>query len=223
MKDHFDLTAVGDLLVVEFEDLFADDLRSEETQCFVRERVLGVERRAFGQQFEDDFEHPFDVEILLGRHRDDPCPGNLGLPFVDQRVQRFGRREVDFVDDHDRRDAALVDALDDFGRTVAPFDGVRHIEDHVGVGHGSGHELHHRLLQLVRGLQDARRVGVDDLEILARDDAHDAVARGLRLGGDDRETLAHQGVHKRRFADSGVADDVYETAFVHAVQFCLQR
>ena len=36
------------------------------------------------------------------------------------------------------------------------------------------------------------RVGIDDLEILARDDAHDAVACGLRLGGDDREFFAHE-------------------------------
>ena len=92
--------------------------------------------------------------------------------------------------------------------------GVRDVEDHVGVGHGPGHELHHRLLQLVRGFQDARRVGVDDLEILPRDDAHDAVARGLRLGGDDRKPFADQCVHQRRFAHVGIADDIYEARFV---------
>jgi hypothetical protein len=37
-----DFAAVGDLLVVEFEDLLADDLRGEEAQRLVRERILGV-------------------------------------------------------------------------------------------------------------------------------------------------------------------------------------
>ena len=216
-----DFAAVGDLLVVEFEDLLADDLRGEEAQRLVRKRILGVERRAFGQQREDGPEQPFDVEILLGRRGDDLRPGDFGLPFVDQRFERFGRREVDLVDDHDGRNAAPADAVDDFGRAFALLHGVRDVEDHVGVGQGARHELHHRLLQLVRGLQDAGRVGVDDLEILARDDAHDAVACGLRLGGDDREFFAHEGVHQRRFAHVGIADDIYEAGTVHF--FCFIR
>ena len=145
------------------------------------------------------------------------------MPFFHQRLKRLGGREVDLVDDHQRGQAAAADALHDLGRAVALLHGVGDVEDHVGVAHGARDELHHRLLEFVVGLQNPRRVGVYDLEVVARDDAHDSVARGLRLGGDDRETLAHQGVHERRFADIGVADDVYETAFVHAVQFCLQR
>ena len=118
--------------------------------------------------------------------------------------------------------AVLADAVDDLGRTfVVPLDGVGHVEQHVGVRQGAAHEIHHRLLQLVRGLQDAGRVGVDDLEILARDDAHDAVACGLRLGGDDREFFAHEGVHQRRFAHVGIADDIYEAGTVHF--FCFIR
>ena len=128
---------------------------------------------------------------------------------------------VDLVDDHDGRNAAPADAVDDFGRAFALLHGVRDVEDHIGVGQGARHKLHHRLLQLVRGLQDAGRVGVDDLEILARDDAHDAVARGLRLGGDDREFFAHEGVHQRRFAHVGIADDIYEAGTVHF--FCFIR
>ena len=43
-----DLATVGYLLVVEAENLLADDLRGEEAQGLVRERILGVEGRAFG-------------------------------------------------------------------------------------------------------------------------------------------------------------------------------
>ena len=211
----FDLAAVGYLLVVEAQDLFADDFRGEEPQRLVRERVFGVEGRAFGQQVENRPEHALDVEALPGRYRHDPRRGNLRLPFPDQRVERRRRREVDLVDDHDRRDAAAVDAVDDPGRAFALLDGVGDVEYHVGVGQRARDELHHRLLQFVRGFEDARRVGIDDLEVVARDDAHDAVARGLRLGGDDREPFADEGVHQRRFPDVGVADDIYEAGFVH--------
>ena len=210
-----DFAAVGDLLVVEFEDLFADDFRCEETQRLVRQRLFRVERRTFGQQGEDGFEQPLDIEVFLGRCRYDLRFGQLLPPLVHQRVERFGRREVDLVDHHDGRNAAFPDAADDFGRTVALLHGVGDVEDDVGVGHGAGHEFHHRLLQFVTGFEDARRVGVDDLEIFAGDDAHDAVARGLRLGGDDRQFFADQSVHQCRFSDIGISDDIYKARFVH--------
>ena len=145
------------------------------------------------------------------------------MPFFHQRLKRLGGREVDLVDDHQCGQAAAADALHDLGRAVALLHGVGDVEDHVGVDEGARDELHHRLLELVRRLEDARRVGVDDLEIVARDDAHDAVARGLRLGGDDRQPLAHEGVHERRLADVGVADDIYEARFVHDLPFYPQR
>lgn len=135
-----------------------------------------------------------------------------------------GGCEVDFVDDHQRRDAARTDALEDVGRAVALLDGVGDVENHVGVGDGPRDELHHRLLQLVGGFEDARRVGVDNLEIVARDDAQDAVARGLGLGGDNREALADERVHERRLSDVGISDDVDEARFVHGVAvFDFQR
>ena len=65
------------------------------------------------------------------------------------------------------------------------LDGVGNIQHHIGIADGTAHEVHHRLLQLVCGLQNTRRVGIDDLEIVAIDDTHNAVARGLRLRGYD--------------------------------------
>ena len=141
-----DFAAVGDLLVVEPEDFLADDFRGEKPQRLVRQCILRIEGRAFGQQVEDGLEQPFDVEILLGRCRYDACLGQLPLPFVDQCLECLGRREVDLVDDHDGRDAALADAVDDFGRAFPPLHGVGDIEYDVGVGYGARHEFHHRLL-----------------------------------------------------------------------------
>ena len=49
--------------------------------------------------------------------------------------------------------------------------------------------------------------------MVAADDAHDALARRLRLGGDDAQTLADEGVHKGRLANVGITNDVYEAGF----------
>ena len=52
----------------------------------------------------------------------------------------------------------------------------------------------------------------------------DAVARGLGLGGDNREALADERVHERRLSDVGISDDVDEARFVHGVAvFDFQR
>ena len=88
--------------------------------------------------------------------------GQRRAPLLDERFERLLRRQVDLVDHHQRRHSALADAVDDLGRTfVVPLDGVGHVEQHVGVRQGTAHEIHHRLLQLVTGFQDARRIGED--------------------------------------------------------------
>jgi hypothetical protein len=53
------------------------------------------------------------------------------------------------------------------------------------------------------------------LKILAVHNAHNAVARGLRLGGNNAQTLAHQSIHERAFAHVGVAYNIYKTGFMH--------
>ena len=67
-------------------------------------------------------------------------------------------------------------------------------------------------------MEDTGRVGIEHLEILAVDDAHDAVARGLGLAGDDTESLSDEGVHEGGLADIGVADYIDETGTVR--MFC---
>ena len=63
-------------------------------------------------------------------------------------------------------------------------------------------------MELVVWVDNARGVGIDNLEILAVDDAHDAVARCLRLAGDDAELLADKGIHQRGLSYVGVTDDI---------------
>ncbi len=74
--------------------------------------------------------------------------------------------------------------------------------------------LQHAAVELRTGLVDARGVDKDDLRggicVLVRghlDHAHDAIARGLRLGGDNGHLFAGEGVEQRAFADVGPAEN----------------
>ena len=141
------------------------------------------------------------------------------MPPGDQRIERLGIREVDLVDDDDGGDCAVADVFEDRGSAVRLLDGVGDVEDDVGIAEGPVDEFHHRLLEFVGGFEDARGVGVDDLEVVAGDDTHDAVAGCLSLGGDDGEALADQRVHEGRFPDIGIPDDIYEARFVHELDY----
>ena len=74
--------------------------------------------------------------------------------------------------------------------------------------------LQHAAVELRAGLVDAGSIDKDDLRggicVFARgnlDHAHDAVARGLRLGGDNGYLFAGEGVEERAFADVGPAEN----------------
>ena len=122
--------------------------------------------------------------------------------------------EVDFVDDqYDWRvgtddsfqELLVLQCLADFGDK----------EEEVSVLEGIAYHSHHLLVELVVGVDNARGIGIDNLEILAVNDTHDAVACGLSLAGDNAKTFAYQGVHQGGLAHVGVADDVYKACFVH--------
>ena len=89
---------------------------------------------------------------------------------------------------------------------------VGHHQQHVRILQGGLDKLHHALLQLVGGVEDARRVAVDNLIGIFVDDAHDAVTCGLGLRIDDAQTFPHQTVHQRAFAHVGGAHNVDEAS-----------
>ena len=70
---------------------------------------------------------------------------------------------------------------------------VHHKEDEVGIDQGYVDELVHHFVHLVGGVfDDTRGVRKDDLEIVAVDDAEDAMTGGLRLRGDDGDLLSNE-------------------------------
>ena len=57
---------------------------------------------------------------------------------------------------------------------------------------------------------DAGRIGIYQLEVIAVQDAEDPVACGLGLGSDDRQPFPDQPVHERRLAHIGFPDDIHK-------------
>lgn len=105
--------------------------------------------------------------------------------------------KVDLVDDYDHRDAALVDALDDLGRTVASLGSVRHAESHRRRSRlRSRNFIIDFPATCTRASEYPALSECKRSEILARDGTRDAVARDSALSGDDR-VFADQGVHQR--------------------------
>ena len=211
---HGHFAAVGYLFLVVEQEFLADNLADEKAHGAVGEFVFREIGRVFGQNLHDVVEDGVDVEPLGGGGRNDHGTGNDVLPIVYLLGDLLLVREVNLVDDKD--DGRVGE--DNLGKKLLVLQGLAHLGDQqekVGVLQCVVHHTHHLLMQLVVGVDNAGGVGVDDLEILAVDDAHDAVACGLGLAGDDAEPLAHQGVHEGRLAHIGVADDVYESCFMH--------
>ena len=152
---------------------------------------------------------------MRSRYRDDQCIGQYVPPLIDQLLQFVRCRQVDFIDNEDCFNPAAEDLVHKFVPMFGTLGYVGDVKDDVSVLEGPLHHLHHRLVKLVIGFQDTRRIGIDDLEVVAVDDTQNPVARGLRLGSDNGKAFAHQRVHQRRFPHVGVADDVDKTRFMH--------
>lgn len=207
-----DFAAVGYLLLVVEEYLLAHDLADEEPHRLVGELAVGVIGGVLGQHGQYGVEDAADVESLGGGAGDDHGTWYLLLPAVYTLLYGLLVGEVYLVDDDEYGGLGSLQVV----QQLLVLDGFANLgdeEQQVGVLQGGADIGHHLPVQLVGRIDDARGVGVDDLEGVAGDDAHDALARGLCLGGDDAEALAHKGVHERGFAHVGVADDIYESGF----------
>jgi len=102
--------------------------------------------------------------------------------------------------------------------------GVHEDEDEVAGFESFVDLLQHAAVKVRAGLVDAGRIDKNDLRggirALVRgnlDHAHDAIARGLGLGGDNRHLLAGEGVEERAFADVGPAENGDESGFQRVV------
>src|SRR3989449_7397690 len=89
------------------------------------------------------------------------------------------------------------------------------VGDHVGVGERAQRVGAHRLMEPVLGREQPGGVGDDELRVVAREDPHDRHAGGLRLGRDDGEMLADEGIEQGGLADVGPAGEDDGAALGH--------
>ena len=136
------------------------------------------------------------------------------LTAVDDRQQLRLPDQIDLVQDRDDRDLQRAQQAEEVLLAAARL--LRHVEHHaddVHVAHRVERGVHHPHVHPVRRLVNARRVDEHDLPVRIVADTEDAVARGLRLVGDDGELRADEAVEQRGLAGVRQADERDETRF----------
>ena len=194
--DHH-LTSVGNLLVVVQKYLLADDLRDEKARRLVGPLVFFEVRRRIGEQFLDARQHAVDTELGLRRNGEDFGLRQDFFPGFDEFHNAGLVGKIDFVDQHQDRHLHALHLCDEIGILVGFLHHIGHVEQDIGVLQRAFGEGEHRFLEFVVGFQHARGVRKHDLRVVCVDNTHDAVARGLRLEGSDRNALAHEEIHER--------------------------
>ncbi len=101
--------------------------------------------------------------------------------------------------------------------------GVDDVDDYIDAFERIADFVVEILNELARlGLEDAGGVDEDDLAFGAMDDAVVRVSGGLRLGRDDGDLGADEGVEERGFANVGAANEHGEAGFEGRVLFHIQ-
>ena len=219
---HLHLYRVRNLLVVVEQNLLADNLRDEEACGLVRELVLIEERRRVGQQLLDAAHEHVDAELVLRRDGENLGVWQQRVPALHGVAERLLVALVNLVDEQQHGYCHVLHLVEEVLVLLGVLHDVGDVEQHVGILQRRLRECEHRLLELIVRLEYAGRVREYDLRVFFVDDAHDAVARGLRLERGNADALADKLVHQRRLAHIRIAHYVYKSCFVH-ISFCLNK
>ena len=90
--------------------------------------------------------------------------------------------------------------------------GVEHEQNCVDIAQTVVHRALHATGERVERALEARQIDQHDLVVVAVHHAERALARGLRLVGDDRDVSAGEGVRERGLADVGTPREADEPA-----------
>ena len=158
----------------------------------------------------------------------------LGPHFAQARQKRqhaaFVREHIDLVDHHNHGPFVTRQgfgqgcevALQKFG--VANIQvGVKHRHGDFGLGKALPHGLKHGFAQPAAHLGKARRIHKDNLGIFVCKNTHNLVARCLRLGRDNSNLLAEQGVEQGGFARIGGPHKRHPTATIVLIRHSFSR
>src|ERR1035441_9451562 len=70
-------------------------------------------------------------------------------------------------------------------------------------------------MQFVMRGDDSRSIGEYNLKIISVHNSANTMTRSLCFGSDDTQLLPYQCIHQRGFPNVRLADNIYETRFVH--------
>ena len=120
----------------------------------------------------------------------------------DRLEDRGGLEAVDLVErDHDGRARGRELLGDEAVASARGLAGVEHEQDGIDVAQAVVDRALHAPRERVERPLESRQVDEHDLEVVAVHDAECALARRLRLVGDDRDVRARERVRERGLAD----------------------
>src|ERR1019366_6276 len=185
------------------QHLLANQLRNQETFGVIGHLVLGEIARAFQQRFDDHVEQGVEPLFLEPRNGNDIDELVQFLVLSNERQQSFLGDQVDFVEQQDDGNVCLLREIqDELVAFVELAGGIDDYQQQVASLERVVNLFHHAAIEGVDRLVHARRIDQDELPggpltfLLDVDDALNAVARSLRLAGDDGQFFANERIEK---------------------------
>ena len=199
------------------EQRLAHELGHQKALGGIRHLIALEEERRFRKVGADQVQQGVEVLVLEGRSRHNAEKGTC----LSQQVKapdhlHFGRG-VALVEQNDGAGFLPPELLQDrlllFGDRLLGFrEGFHEPDQEVVALQRFKRVLVHALVELPGTRMDAGGVNEHHLHRLLRADTPNAVAGGLRLGGDDRDGLPDQAVEQSRLAHVGTSNETDEPA-----------
>ena len=202
------------------KDFFPNHFSRKKPFGLVRQFVFWKIRWVQRQQFKNTVKYLLGIGLVERRNRNNGRRVKFFLPIRYFLLDLLVSGLVNFIDKYDYRAVGAGQGCERVVFVVF-FKNIGHKQHHVSIFERAVHKFHHGFVELVHGLDNARRVRINQLKlgivVNTVQDAHDAVARGLGFGGNNGEPLAHQHIHQSGLAHIGLAYDTYKTRAVVGV------
>ena len=203
------------LLIQAVERLLPDQFCHDLTFRLVRDRIFIIKLRSVREIFQDHFHEFIRVVSAAGRYRHDLSKIVFFPVNIDRRKDVFFLYHIDLVDHKDDRCLHFLKLVNDVTLPGSYESGRLHQPEHyVYFIQRPLRDVHHILAQFIFRPVDPRRIDKHDLPLFCREHRLDAVPRGLRFVGCDRDLLSDQTVHQCGFSHVRSADQCGKTGSV---------
>ncbi len=183
--------------------MLADQFRNPEPLRLVGQLIRREVARPRREVLADGPLQGLDVHLFEGGNRYVFGEGEVVLIGLDEREELAMVDEIDLVDHQKDRGLHVLELLQDelIARELVRARRLSHQQDQIDTLIGVTRNLHHMTIERAARPRQPRRIDEDQLGLRGRLDTGDPAARGLGLGRDNGDLLAHQGIQQRGFAD----------------------